>query len=149
LLAALTLAAAVALPAAAAPAVKHATAAPAPAADGVTSDVRCLMTMIAFGQDKTRQQAGQIGVYFFAGRISARAPGLDLAAAMKAEAPKLGQAELQAELQRCGPLVAASSTKMQAALTVLRPPGAPPAGASPAPVPAPPVTPATATPAPK
>jgi hypothetical protein len=143
LLAALTLAAAVA-PAAAAPAVKH-----APAADGVTSDVRCLMTMIAFGQDKTRQQAGQIGVYFFSGRISARAPGLDLAAAMKAEAPKLGQAELQAELQRCGPMVAASSTKMQAALTALRPPGAPPAGAAPAPAPAGPVTPPPATPAPK
>ena len=146
LLAALTLAAAVA-PAAAAPAVKRAAA--APAADGVASDVRCLMTMIAFGQDKTRQQAGQIGVDFFSGRISARAPGLDLAAAMKAEAPKLGQAQLQAELQRCGPLVAGASTKLQAALTALRPPGAPPAGAAPAPAPAGPVTPPPTPSAPK
>jgi hypothetical protein len=145
LLAALTLIAAA--PAAAAPAAKHApakaAAATAPAAEGVNSDVRCLMTMIAFGQDKTRQQAGQIGVYFFSGRISARAPGIDLAAAMKAEAPKLGQAELQAELQRCGPMVAASSTKMQAALIALRPPGAPPLAPAPAPAaPAAPVTPA-------
>jgi pyruvate dehydrogenase E2 component (dihydrolipoamide acetyltransferase) len=153
LLAALTLAAAVAPAAAAAPAVKHAPAgaAAAPSGGGVDSDVRCLMTMIAFGQDKTRQQAGQIGVYFFSGRISARAPGLDLAAAMKAEAPKLGQAELQAELQRCGPMVAASSTKLQAALVSLRPPGPPPPAAAPsaAPAPTPTPAPAPAAPAPK
>jgi hypothetical protein len=145
LLAALLLAAAAA-PVAAAPA-KHLPAAAA-AAGGVTSDVRCLMTMIAFGQDKTRQQAGQIGVYFFSGRISARAPGFDLAAAMKAEAPKLGQAELQAELKRCGPIVATSSQNLQAAINGLRPPGPPP-GAAPAPAAAAPVAPAPAIPAPK
>jgi hypothetical protein len=138
LLAALTLAVAVS-PALAAPAAK---AAAAPSAGGVTSDVRCLMTMIAFGQDKTRQQAGQIGAYFFAGRINARAPGLDLGSAMKAEAPKLGPAELQAELKRCGPMVAGASQSLQTAVSSLRPPGAPatpPAAASapPAPTPAP------------
>ena len=143
LLAALMLAAA-GSPAAAA------TGKPAPVAaagGGVASDVRCLMTMIAFGQDKTRQQAGQVGVYFFSGRISARAPGFDLASAMKTEAPKLGQAQLQAELKRCGPMVAASSQSLQAALASLRPPGAPPAS------PAAPVSPPTpalpAIPAPK
>jgi hypothetical protein len=141
LLAALLLAATVA-PAAAAPA-KAAAKAPAAAAGGVTADVRCLMTMIAFGQDKTRQQAGQIGVYFFAGRISSRAPGFDLASAMKAEAPKLGQAELQAELKRCGPMVATASQNLQGAINGLRPPGAP-APAAPSAAPAP----ATAAPAP-
>jgi hypothetical protein len=145
LLAALLLAAAVS-PAAAATAVKRAPSA-APAGGGVEADVRCLMTMIAFGQDKTRQQAGQVGVYFFSGRISARAPGYDLASGMKAQAPTLGPAELQAELKRCGPMVAASSQSLQAALTSLRPAGAPPPASPPAAAAAPP--PAPATPAPK
>lgn len=126
-------------PAGAAPA--HKAAAPAGATSPVTADVRCLMTMIAFGQDKSRAQAGQVGAYFFSGRISARAPGFDLASAMKAQAPTLGPTQLQAELKRCGPLVAASSQSLQAAINSLRPPGAPPPAAAPAKPPAAPATP--------
>ena len=106
----------------------------------VTDDVRCMLTMVAFSNlNKDHPQAGQIGVFFFAGRISERAPGLDLAAAVKAQAPTLGPQQLQAELQRCGPLVAANSRKVQAAIAGLRPPGAPPpaAGAAAPTVPAP------------
>jgi len=101
----------------------------------VTDDVRCLLTMVAFSNlNKEHPQAGQIGVFFYAGRISARAPTLDLAAAVKAQAPTMGPQQLQAELQRCGPLVDGSSKKVQAAITSLRPAGAPPpAGAAPAP----------------
>jgi hypothetical protein len=135
------------------PAIAAPTHKPAPSAaqgEGVMSDVRCLMTMVAFGRDKTRQQAGQLGVYYFAGRISARAPGLDLASAIKAEAPKLGLPELQAELKRCGPMVSSSSQAVQAALNRLRPPGAPPpapaGSAAPAPVPGPAPAPAPETP---
>lgn len=125
----------------------------APRAGGPSADVRCLMTMYAFGQDKTRAQAGQMGVYFFAGRINSEAPGFDLAAAMRAEAPKLTPPALQEELKRCGAMVAAASQSLQTSINGLRPPGsapgaAPGAAAAPvAPSPAPMATPMT--PAPK
>jgi hypothetical protein len=137
MIAALAVAAAAA-PASAATALKAPAAAPVSKADtGVTGDVRCLLVMTALASNKERQQAGQVGVYFFAGRISARAPGYDLTSAVKAQAPTLGPQQLQAELQRCGPIVAAASQGAQAAIASLRPPGAPaPAPAAPA-IPAP------------
>src|SRR5262245_57040656 len=63
-------------------------AAKAPAAGGLGADVRCLITMVALSQQKDRGQAGQMGVYFYAGRISARGR-VDLAGAMRAEAGSL------------------------------------------------------------
>ena len=140
LLAALTLVAAAA-PASAAPVAKRAPAtAPAPAATGVTSDVRCLMTMIAFGQDKTRQQAALVGAYFFAGRLSARAPGLDIPTAVKAEEARMNPKDLPGEAQRCGPIVQAGMRALQVSFGP--PPGAAPPAGTPAPA-------APATPAPK
>lgn len=110
-------------------------------AEGVSSDVRCLLTMVAFTNvNKEHPQAGQFGIYFFAGRISARAPGLDLVAAVKAEAPTLGPQQLQTELQRCGPIVNVAAQGFQTAIGSLRPPGSPPpapAGAIPGAAPAP------------
>jgi hypothetical protein len=134
--------------AALAAAVSPAFAAPAPAAghapakaDSVTSDVRCMLTMVAFSNiNKDHPQAAQFGIHFFVGRISARAPGLDLAAAVKAQAPTLGPEQLQAELKRCGPMVSAAGQSFETAMASLRPAGAPPAGpvAPPAAAPAPP-----------
>ena len=138
LLAALMLAAAVS-PAAAAPAHKAAAAAPG---DQVTSDVRCLLTMAALGQDKQRQQAALIGAYFFAGRLSARAPSLDVPAAIKAQEAVMSPQQLPAEAQRCGPMV-------QAAMRALQTSFAPPAGAQPAPAPTPAPAPAAPAPTPK
>ncbi len=123
-------------------------AAPAPAKPaGVEADVRCLLSMVAFTNvSKDHPQAGQLGVYYFAGRISARAPTLDLAAAVKAQAPTMEPQQLQAEIQRCGSLVSAATQKFQSAINGLRTPGVP---AGPAPAgPAPTVTPAAPAPAP-
>jgi pyruvate dehydrogenase E2 component (dihydrolipoamide acetyltransferase) len=118
-------------PAAAATAPK---AAPAPApATGVTGDVRCLLTMVALGHDKQRQQAALIGAYFFIGRISVRAPGLNLPAAVKAEAAKLNGQSLNEEAKRCGPLVEGGMHTLQATFGGPRP--APSAGAPAAPPP--------------
>ncbi len=127
LVAALTLAAA-------APAVAAPAPAAAPKATPTNEDVRCLMTMFALSQDKARPQAaqsGQIGIFFFAGRLSVHAPGVDLGPIMKAEAPSLTGPALQAELQRCAPMIQTAQTSLQAGLTALRPPGPPP-GAAPA-----------------
>src|ERR1700744_3560268 len=85
-------------------------AAPAPAgavktgSPTVTDDVRCLMTMTALASNKDRQQAAQIGAYFYMGRITARSPTLNLGAAMKTQAPTLGTQQLPVELRRCGAL---------------------------------------------
>jgi hypothetical protein len=134
--------AAVAAPALAAPAPApaHPAHATAPAATGVTADVQCLMSMIAIGQDKTRAEAGRMGAYFFLGRINARAPGFDLAGAMKAEAPKMDGPAIQASLKRCGPMIASGSQSLQNAVNGLRPPGAPapaqPSAIAPMPLPA-------------
>jgi len=146
LLAALLLACAVA-PAAAAPTrARPAAAAPAAGLSPVTSDVRCLLTMVALANvNKANAQAAEFGVYFFGGRLSVRSPGLDLTAAVKAQAPTLGPPQLQAELKRCGPLVSAAGQGFESAINSLRPPGAP-APAAPAAKPAAPPAAASAAP---
>ncbi len=115
-------------PALAAP--THKAGATGAAGDAITSDVRCLLTMAALGQDKTRQQASLIGVYFFSGRLSVRAPGLDLPAAIKAQEIKMTPQELPGEAQRCGPMVQSSMQSLQRAF-------APPPSAQPVPAPGP------------
>jgi hypothetical protein len=55
---------------------------------------------------------------------------------MRAEAPKMDGATLQAELQRCGPMIQSSSQSLQNAVNSLRPPGSPPPGAASTPAPA-------------
>jgi hypothetical protein len=109
---------------------------------GVTGDVRCLLTMAALASNKANQQPATLGVYFFEGRISARAPGLDLPAALKAEAARLGAADLQMEAKRCAALVQQASQSLQAAQATFSGPVTPPA-------PAPGPTPAPTPPAPK
>ncbi len=122
-------------------------ATPLPAAPSVlVADVRCLLTMAAFGGAKERQQAAQVGVYFFVGRISARAPGLDLGAALRAEAPKLGPQELQVELRRCGTIVESQSTALQTAMSTLGGKRAPGPATGPAAAPSPATPPAPAAP---
>ena len=98
----------------------------APAAAGpnpaTVQDVRCLMTMMALRQAKDRQEAGQAGIYFFGGRISTRDPGADLGSIMKAQAPTLDPKGLEAESQRCGPIIANGMKAVQDGVNVLRPP---------------------------
>ena len=144
--------AAVALLAAATPAAaQRAPARPAAAAaaaptTGVTGDVRCLLTMGALASNKANQQAATLGVYFFEGRISARSPGLDLTAALKTEAARMGPPELQAEAKRCAALVQQAAQALQSAQANFSGPVAAP-GAAPAAAPASPAP--TPTPTPK
>ncbi|MDB5496635.1 MAG: hypothetical protein JWP28_666 [Phenylobacterium sp.] len=116
---------------------------------GVTGDVRCLLTMGALASNKANQQAATLGVYFFEGRITARAPTLDLTAALKTEVARMGPADLQSEAQRCGSLVRQAAQALQAAQASFSGPVSTPgaAPATPAPTPAP--VPKTPTPTPK
>jgi hypothetical protein len=139
--------------AAASPAAAQATHAPAHAAPaagssslttGVTGDVRCLLTMGALASNKANAQAATLGVYFFEGRITARAPTIDLTAALKTEAARMTQADLQSEARRCGSLIQQAMQSLQTAQANFQAPvttpGAAPAaagGATPAPKAAP------------
>ncbi len=98
----------------------------APPANAVESDARCLLSMALLSQDKTRQQAANIGVYYFTGRLQAR--GANVTDAVHAAEGKLAPAQIPAELQRCGPMVQGAMSALQATFS---PPGggAPPAGA--------------------
>ncbi len=105
----------------------------------MSGDVQCLLTMYALSQDKQRQQAAVLGAYFFLGRISARSPGINLPAAVKAEAAKMQGKSLTEEAKRCGPMVEGGMRALQASFGGPRPA---PSGAAPgtAPAPAPPPT---------
>jgi len=103
--------------------------------------------MGAIGSNKERQQAALMGVYFFAGRINARYPGINLGAELKTQAATMGPKDFEAESRRCGAMVVATVQALQAAQTTMgggRPPaaqaapGAAPSAARPAqPAPAP------------
>jgi hypothetical protein len=106
------------------------------------------MFILAQQQQPQQKQMGQAGILFFAGRLSAHSSGPGLAAAMKAEAPSLQPAQVQAELPRCGNLLQAEMHNVETGFNSLRPPGAP-AGAPPAAGAAPGVAaPAPSTPSP-
>ena len=104
-------------------------------ANPTDADVRCVMAMIAMAAaNKDRQVQGQVGAYYYLGRLRLRAPNLDLAAAIKGQAPGMGGENLQAELTRCAADVQGTAQSLQTALNALRPPAPPPAAAAPAPV---------------
>jgi hypothetical protein len=99
-----------------------------PAAD----DARCLLDMVALSNSSTpqAQRAGQEGVLFFVGRISAHDPGFDFAR-LKAMSQNMNAQTAQSELQqKCGPLVERYLKQFEAALSPPAPP-APPASAPP------------------
>ena len=113
----------------------------APAAGGVNSDARCLMTMAALtgAQDQTRARTAQAGVIFFAGRIKGEDPSYDFGTRLKTVVPGLTREVLSAEAQRCGPILVEALRELDAAQKSFPQPKAPApaAGAAPAPAPKP------------
>jgi hypothetical protein len=112
-------------------------AATATAAADANSDARCLMTMaaLASSQDQNQARFGQEAVIYFAGRVKAREPSYDFATRLKPIAASLTNETLQAEAQRCGPMVVKTMEELQAAQKAFGPP--PAATGRPAPAPAP------------
>jgi len=93
-------------------------------------DERCLLEMVALSNatDPNAQKAGQGGVAYFVGRITAREPNFDFAR-LKQVAQTMEDKAADAELQqRCGPLFQKS---MQSLATALSAPA--PSSGSPAP----------------
>ena len=101
-----------------------------PAATPSADDAKCLLDMVALSNssEPEAQRAGQGGVVFFVGRISARDPGFDFAR-LKTMGQNMSAQTVQAELQqKCGPLVQRYMQQLQTALS----PSAPPASTPPA-----------------
>jgi hypothetical protein len=95
-----------------------------PAASSSAEDAKCLLDMVALSNSSTpeAQRAGQEGVVFFVGRISAHDPGFDFAR-LKAMSQSLNAQTAQTELQqKCGPMI---QRYMQQLETALSPPAAP------------------------
>lgn len=105
------------------------------AAGGVASDARCLMTMaaLASSKDENSSRIGQAGVVYFAGRVKAVEPGYDFSTRLKTVAASMNGQNLQAEAQRCGPMVVATLNQLQAAQKSFAPPPGSAAGPPPKP----------------
>ena len=107
-----------------------ATAASAQPAAPSADDAKCLLDMVALSNSSSpqAQRAGQEGVVFFVGRISAHDPGFDFAR-LKAMGQNMNAQAAQNELQqKCGPMFQRYMTQLETALS----PPAPPASAPPA-----------------
>jgi hypothetical protein len=100
-----------------------------PAASPSADDAKCLLVMVALSNssEPQAQRAGQAGVAFFVGRISAHDPRFDFAR-LKAMGQNLNAQTAQTELQqKCGPLVQRYMQQLQSALAPAPPASAPPA----------------------
>jgi hypothetical protein len=83
-------------------------AAAAPPLDPETKkDVRCFLalSMLNENEDEGIRQAGLLGSQYYLGRIDGRVPGLDLEAALEAEAGSIDEAAHTALLESCGKLM--------------------------------------------
>jgi hypothetical protein len=95
-----------------------ATASAQPAAAPPTEEAKCLLDMVALSNSSTpeAERAGEDGVMFFVGRISARDPGFDFTR-LKAMASSMNAQVAQSELQqKCGPMVQRYMQQFETAL---------------------------------
>lgn len=65
------------------------------------ADVRCLMVLQVIARDPKQQEQAGKGILFYLGRLSSRGPLARVEAVMRAEAPKMAAPQAQAELTRC------------------------------------------------
>jgi phosphate-selective porin len=101
-----------------------------PAASPAADDAKCLLDMVALSNASApeAQHAGQAGVAFFVGRISAHDPAFDFAR-LKAMGQNMNAQTAETDLQqKCGPMMQRYLQQLQTALS----PPAPPASAPPA-----------------
>jgi len=73
------------------------------------ADVRCMLTMTLIMRDEAYKQSAAVGLYYFAGRLEARDPSVDMTQAMRREASRMQNSEWKGEIQRCGAEVQAKT----------------------------------------
>jgi hypothetical protein len=110
-----------------------AAATPPPAAGG-DPDLKCLLVASALSQNpdpKARTISGLM-VFYYMGHLDARKPGINLRAALEAQAHAVTPPQLQAEAKRCVTTVSARGQLLQ---SMSKPPAQPPGATAPAPAP--------------
>lgn len=95
----------------------------------VTADARCLLAMAAFSSsaaDPRQKELGQLGVVFYAGRITRIDPAYDFPVELRRLEPGMDLKAIQAEAKRCGPPVVQMLQKVSASFPHKAPPPATP-----------------------
>ncbi len=70
--------------------------------EDVRADVRCVLAMYALMNNEKMASNAFAGALYFTGRLEGRDPKFDVNAAVKEEMPRMRQADLPHEMQRCG-----------------------------------------------
>lgn len=65
------------------------------------ADLRCFLGMTAMSRNDTYKEWGTFGIFFYTGRLKARDPTLDFAAAIRREYPRMPAAQYNDEIKRC------------------------------------------------
>jgi hypothetical protein len=85
-----------------------------PARDANRNDVRCVIGMSAMSRNEQYKSWGTLGVFFYSGRIEGRAPGFDLAEAIKREVRQIPAAGYNDIIQGCSALLGDKSRAFEA-----------------------------------
>jgi len=102
-------------------------AGPAAAQSASDADLRCMLVASRLSQstDAQTKNISSLMVFYYLGRLDARRPGLNLGAALQAEARTIVPTEMNPVVQKC-------VSTLEARGKVLEALGKPPAGAAPA-----------------
>lgn len=90
--------------------------------EAVGNDARCIAAFAALVQMPQYKDAAGAGLLYFLGRLDARDPKLDLAAAVKHQAERMDRTEYATEAQRCGSILKQRNDALKAAAQAFPPP---------------------------
>jgi hypothetical protein len=94
-----------------------------PLSPAAEHDVQCFLASLALvnADDQNLKNAGSMGTMFFAGELFGADPNVDLAAAVKTEAPKMTPDLLKQLLPQCGAEMTQRGNQITAAGEALKP----------------------------
>ena len=91
------------------------------------ADVRCFLAMSTMAKNPTYKEWATFGMFFYSGRIEGRDPAVNLAAALKREAPQMIQTGYQdtiaAEIKRCSDQLGDKSRGLESLKSQFQPRG--------------------------
>ena len=90
--------------------------------EAIAADARCIAVFAAMVQMPQYKDAAGAGLLYYLGRLDARDPKLDLAAAVKHEAARMDRSEYVTVAQRCGSTLKQRNDALKAAAQSFPPP---------------------------
>ena len=83
--------------------------------EDMQADLRCMLAMYATARNPQLAQGAGVALLYYVGRIEARDPALDLAAAMRKEAQRMSASDYSFNARRCGDEVKAKGELIKVA----------------------------------